>query len=125
MGLTVSYYLIKYEVVKYVSYDKLIVKPKSTIGIENKRILILGDEIEGYLGNKLATPFFNWELASVIFEQPDRYEHVIVINNYFERDAPEIIIDRTGLMPKVFDRIPQWKEKYRRNSEGNYILISN
>ncbi len=125
IGIVAPYFLIKFKVVDYVSYDKLIVKSNPMIGIENKRILILGDEIEGYQGNLLATPFFNWELASNFFEQPDRYEYVITIHQYFERDAPEIIIDPNGLMPKVFERIPQWKEKYRRDTDGNYILINN
>ena len=76
-------------------------------------MLILGKEIEGYLDNRLATPFLNWELSANTFEQPDRYKNIININRYFERDTPEVIIDSNTLMPKVFERLPQWSKKYK------------
>ncbi len=125
LGITAPYYLIKYKIIDAVSYDELVAKAPPAGWVEGKRILLLGNEIEGYRKNKLATPFFNWELSAEIFEQPDRYKHIITINKYFERDAPEIIIDNNSLMPKVFERLPQWKEKYKRTADGNYTLISN
>lgn len=124
IGMTAPYFLIKYKIVDLVAYDQLWINTP-TIKEKNKRVLILGDEIEGYLENRLSTPFLNWGLSSPIFKEADRYENIITINKYFEHDAPEVIIDSEGVMPNVLERIPLLKKKYKRTPEGNYVLINN
>ncbi len=124
IGMTAPYFLIKYKIVDLVAYDQLWISTP-TIKEKNKHVLILGDEIEGYLENRLATPFLNWGLSSPIFKEADRYENMITINKYFERDAPAVIIDSEEVMPNVLERIPLLKKKYKRTPEGNYELINN
>jgi hypothetical protein len=125
IGITAPYFLIKYNIIDAVSYDRLFVNTTPTVEVKEKRVVILGEDTDGYFYNRLATPFLNWELSADIFRESDRYENIIMINEYFERDAPEIIIDSEGVMPKIFDRIPLLKKKYKRTPEGNYTLISN
>ncbi len=125
LGITIPYYLVKYERLKIISYENLFVKKRQMSSVKEKRILVLGDEMSFYQDNQLASPFLSWSLSAEIFEQPDRYENIILINKHFEEEFPEIIIDKHGLMPAIFTRIPNLKERYSLTQEGDYLLLNN
>lgn len=74
---------------------------------------MLGEDEGEYLNNFAATPYLNWSLSVYDFENLDSFESVIHIYNNFEKDPPEFVIDKEGIMPKLFERIPRLKERYR------------
>jgi hypothetical protein len=106
-------YLARYNKIPSVHYSDLFVG-------ESK--LMLGDDLSIYKNNTLGSGFLNWRLSREIIEQPDYYENIVLINNSFRNDFPEVIIDPSNLMPYVFDRSPILKAKYSASGDGLYIL---
>jgi hypothetical protein len=90
--------------------------------IKDKRVLVLGDDLGIYNQNKLANSFLNWNLSKEIFEHPDYFQNAILIDQSFQKDAPDVIIDKGDLMKQVFERIPRLKAQYKRE-EGLYIKV--
>src|SRR5690606_17949891 len=119
-------YLSRYGYLKKVQYDRLAVTPKETVTpVSGKRILVLGDDQSWYIGNKLATPFLNWELSREIFEGPDYYENVIYVHKAFMKDSPEVVIDPDGYLKPFMTRMPAIRNKYVLSSPGVYSLKIN
>ena len=83
----------------------------------DRKVMALCDDISVYSQGKLAGYFLNWKLSRTIFEQPDYYENILLINEAFETDPPDLIIDPKGLMEKIFDRIPKLKPLYKKEGE--------
>jgi hypothetical protein len=110
-------YLARYNKIKQIQYDKLIVN-QAPHTIKGKRILVLDHQPELFIDNKLATSFYEWSVCQSIFEQPDYYDHVLMVNRSFENDLPEVIVDPKNLMKSFFERIPALEAKYERSSEG-------
>lgn len=92
--------------------------------IFNKRILVLKKDNAIYQQNYLAGYFLDWDLSSKIFEHPEYFENITLIERSFQKDAPQIIVDDRNLMKPIFDRLPNWKDKYQRK-KNVYIKISN
>ncbi|MFM8744685.1 MAG: hypothetical protein ACKODM_15340 [Cytophagales bacterium] len=101
-----------------VSYIDLIVPEKSKNTIEGKRILNLDDDITVYQHNKVAGFFLNIELSKSIYMHPEYFENVLLMEHSFEKDAPDIILDKNDRMQPFFQRMPKWKPQYKR--EGDY-----
>ncbi len=96
------------------NFEKRVAKAALLPGeINGKKILVLGEDEGEYLNNFAATPYLNWSLSVYDFENLDSFESVIHIYNNFEKDPPEFVIDKEGIMPKLFERIPRLKERYR------------
>lgn len=96
------------------NFEKRVAKAALLPGeINGKKILVLGEDEGEYLNNFAATPYLNWSLSVYDFENLDSFESVIHIYNNFEKDPPEFVIDKEGIMPKLFERIPKLKERYR------------
>ncbi|MES2518078.1 MAG: hypothetical protein V4585_08225 [Bacteroidota bacterium] len=91
--------------------------------IKNKRVLVLGDGMEEYKNNYAATPYLNWNLARYELENLDNYDNVISILRNFEKDPPEIIIDKVNLAPKLFKRIPALERRYKLVENGVYKRV--
>ncbi|MFA7473871.1 MAG: hypothetical protein WCY86_13270 [Spirosomataceae bacterium] len=83
------------------------------VEINGKKIVVLGEDEGEYLNNFAATPYLNWRLSSYDFESLDSFENVINIYKNFEKDPPEYVIDKEGIMPRLLERIPEMKEKYK------------
>lgn len=116
-------YLARYNKIGAVNYGHLLVQDnKSADAIRDKRVLMLGDDFSIYKYNKLGSGFLNWRLSREIFEQPDYYENVILINNSITTDPPQVIIDPSNLMPYIFERSPILKDKYTLSGNGRYTL---
>lgn len=81
--------------------------------IHGRKILVLGEEQGEYLNNFAATAYLNWSLSVYDFENLDSFESVIHIYHNFEKDPPEFIIDKEGIMPKLFSRLPKLRERYK------------
>ena len=101
--------------IKSVDYAGLYVKDsKYESFIKGKRVLMLGDDPGIYKDNGAASYFLNWDLSKEIFEQPDYYENVILVQNSFEKDMPDIIIDERDRMEKFFIRLPTLNAHYEK-----------
>lgn len=94
-----------------------------------RKIVILSNQLEGYTGNDMATPFLNWHLSREVFEGPQYYENVIRVYKGFAADPPDLIIDPDGIMLPFFKRIPELRNTYVSTDDGyrrvNAPVVSN
>jgi hypothetical protein len=101
---------------KLVDYTGLYPKPsKYESFIKEKKVLVLSDDPGIYKLNKPASYFLNWNLSKAILQEPDYFENVILVQDSFEKEMPDIIIDEKGLMEKFFVRLPELKKQYERS----------
>ncbi|HEV8513131.1 MAG TPA: DUF6427 family protein [Cyclobacteriaceae bacterium] len=102
--------------IKQVDYAGLYPTPsKYESFIKGKKVLVLENDLGIYKNNKPASYFLNWNLSKEILEGPDYFENVILVQDSFEKDKPDIIIDEKDLMKKFFERLPEVKKEYERS----------
>jgi hypothetical protein len=109
--------LTRYGRIKSVNFEALF--PRTSPyekTITNKKIMVLTDDPGIYHQNKLAGYFPDWSLSKTIFQEPDYFDNILLINDAFEKDPPEIIIDPKDVMKKIFERIPRIKPMYKREA---------
>lgn len=91
--------------------------------IKNKTMLIIGERIDEYKYGKQVTAYLNWDLAKRDLAEPNDYESVVNIFDNFRRSPPEVIIDKKGVIPAIFKRIPELAKDYEAsNIKGIYLL---
>lgn len=117
VGIFVTGTLAKEGRIKAIDYSKMRVAG-SPGSISEKRVMTLEDDLPLYVNNKMAGFFLNAELSRSILTNPGYFENVVMINNCFEKDAPEIIIDKNDWLKPFLNRLPKWKKEYVR--EGIY-----
>lgn len=112
--LTVSIsFLARYDVIGKIDYSRLIVQEQKPMAQE-KRVLVLDNDLSVYKHNPLASPFFDWHLAESIFASPEYYENVIKVYHGLTNDPPDIIRDKQNVLKPFLDRIPSLREQYTR-----------
>lgn len=84
--------------------------------VSGKKILVLGPDARYYSGNRLATPFLNWQLASPVFEGLEYYYYIQLGHERLMSDLPEVIVDQQGIIPELFERMPLVARAYRQSS---------
>jgi hypothetical protein len=84
--------------------------------------MIVGNDIGLYLKNTLGGYFLDWELSQVYFKDPGSYESIIMINEAFAEDPPDVIVDEMKLMEQVLDRLPRVKKLYRKEGDVYWRL---
>jgi hypothetical protein len=89
---------------------------------EKNTLLVLGNEVGAYTQYKLATPFLNWSLSEPYFRDMDSYESVCLLDRYFNKEMPDVIIDPHAVMADVFFRLPLVSNKYEEKKKGVFIL---
>jgi hypothetical protein len=89
---------------------------------QGEKVLILGDEIAEYQHNTPATPYLNWTLARRHFDDLDNFVSVTRLYENFRQDPPEVIIDKRGIVPKLFDRIPALGSAYQQQGNTNVYV---
>ena len=86
--------------------------------------MVLSDELSVYQYNTIASSFINWNLVQPILQDASSYENVVMVNELFRNNRPEVIIDPENYLAKFLQRIPSLKQQYKR--EGDYyVRISN
>ena len=85
-------------------------------------VLVLDNNISAYSKYKLSTPFLNWNLTENYFMDIDGYEAVALLDRYFTKEQPDVIIDPNGVLPKTFYRLPLLANKYVEREKGFYVL---
>lgn len=106
-----------------VDYSKLY-QPASTRPIENKRVMVLGEDWSMYEKNQLGGFFLNWSQSQSVLTNLDVYQNVEKVAQCFEQDPPDVIIDEIEAMPNVLARIPKLRSAYVRNG-NEYRKINN
>jgi hypothetical protein len=116
-------YLARYEKIEAISYNKLYVAENANLP-KNLSVLVLDNNPEWYVTNKLATGFYDWRLCREIFNKPDYYDNVLLVNAAFTKETPQLIVDPKNLMKAFFDRLPALAAHYEKSAEG-YRLKKN
>ena len=102
--------------IKAVDYSFLYVKPsKYESFIKGKKVMVLGDDVGIYKSNQAGSYFLNWDLSKEIFQDQDSFENVIIVQDSFEQNSPDVIIDENGLMKNILKRIPQLGSQYEKS----------
>jgi hypothetical protein len=115
IGVVLIAYLSRYNKLRGVDYSALIVQRSSQQpALENKSVLVLGDDNYYFLNNKAATPFVNWNIASDVFTHPEYYETVTKVYDALKNDPPTVIVDQNNLMKPFFARMPEIKKQYQK-----------
>jgi len=122
IGLVSTLYLTRYGKLTSIKYDRLIV-PASSLSITDKRVLVLDDRPAIFMHNTLSPPFINWSLSKEIFDTPQFYENVLLVNRLFEKDTPHVIIDPGNKMEQFFSRLPKLKNQYKKSPEGYWLQV--
>ncbi|WP_345242959.1 hypothetical protein [Nibrella saemangeumensis] len=107
--------------------SNLQVKPSALPdNIQNRKILVIGDDLSAYRYNRPATPYLNWGLAKYDLRNLDNYDAVIDVYDHFRRDPPEYIIDQQNVVDKLFLRAPALAEQYQKTGNvGVYRRVVN
>jgi hypothetical protein len=122
VGIITTSYMARYNKIKSIDYSRLFFNESQYADqVKGKKVLVLGAEWGLYRENKLATYFYDWPLSKDYFENPDYLENVVLVDQSFTNDAPEVIVDTKNLMEKVMLRNPGLKSKYVRKGDL-YIL---
>ncbi|WP_229311672.1 hypothetical protein [Larkinella rosea] len=82
--------------------------------IQQQRILVIGEDLSAYRNNQAATPYLNWDLAKFDLRNLDNYESVISVYDHFRKDPPSYIIDKEGVIKKLFQRAPSLSAMYEK-----------
>ena len=90
--------------------------------VQNKRLLVLGNDMELYQGSIQATPFFDWKISETILRNPDTYLNAMIIYDGFSKSPPEIIIDLENVLPAMQERVPFLRENYNLKANNLYEL---
>ena len=91
--------------------------------IVDKKILVLGDDTRFYSGNRLATPFLNWQLADKVFSGLNYYRRIEQAHVSMINDLPDVIVDLEGKVPLLFERLPLVARNYEQSAtEARYYL---
>jgi len=124
IGIVSLSYMARYNKLSGVNYTRLFVSEEYITGLDQKKILVLGDEMGFYLNNTPGTPFIDWELAEDIFRHPEYYESLTVVYDALKNGAPDVIIDKENLMQPFLERIPEFRKQYSRQGIA-YWRINN
>ena len=90
--------------------------------VQNKSLLVLGNDMELYQGSIQATPFFDWKISETILRNPDTYLNAMIIYDGFSKSPPEIIIDLENVLPAMQERVPFLRENYNLKANNLYEL---
>ncbi|MCX8492441.1 MAG: hypothetical protein ORN54_15395 [Cyclobacteriaceae bacterium] len=90
--------------------------------IKEKRVLVLGNELGVYYQNKMVGYFLNWELSKGIFEHPEFFENVILVDQCFQQDPPDVIIDKQNLLQPFLEKIPRIENQFRQQGDLYYRI---
>ena len=117
-GILITSYLARYQKIGGIKYNNLFpAKSAYSNQIKGKRVLILGTDWGLYESNRLASRFYDWQLTEQVFTNPDYFENVVMVDQSFIQDAPEIIVDKNNLMTKMMARIPRLRQEYTRQGD--------
>ena len=87
------------------------------------KVLVLGDDVDYYFNNTLATGYLNWRVAKQHFKNLSYLPQLMSINDRFSQELPDAIIDKEQVIERVFERLPELEKNYEQRDDGIYYLI--
>jgi len=90
--------------------------------IQDKKVLNLSSDFKEFYQNEAATRFFNWKISEKYFKNLDDFENVSLIEESFQKDMPDVIIDKEGIISKLFFRLPAISNQYFEKEPGVYYF---
>jgi hypothetical protein len=109
------------EKTRQLSYNGRVAQRPENWSARQKKVLVMGYQPEYYVDNKIASPYLDWQLASVHFKRLDSYQVQVEVLRNIDKDLPDIIVDAQGFAPILFSEIPLLKERYAQ-LPGNQLL---
>lgn len=103
-----------------IDYSRMFVAKKNSPVVQ-KSVMVLGDDMSVYRDNKLGGYFLDWRLSERTLNGIQYYDHVLKIDEMFQKFPPEVIVDQEGLFNAISDRIPALKTKYRKQGDALYL----
>lgn len=92
--------------------NTLLVPDSSTELTDGKELLVLGADWQILRRARHVTPFYNWKVSSQLFRELDYYDNQSIILEQMKQVAPELIVDRENLYPKLRARFPLLQNNY-------------
>jgi hypothetical protein len=125
IGLVTINYVSRYDKLNAVRYHGLTVQEsKRASEFKGEKILVLDYDPGAYRFNVQGTVFLNWSLSRKVFEHPEFYENVVRVNEAFQEDAPDVVLDPGNLFKGYLDRIPNLKTRYTLVGSGEYRKVN-
>ena len=105
-----------------------LVSSKNIVVDENKfkhvgKVLVLGDDVDYYMNNTVATGYLNWQVAKQHFKDLSYLPQLVLINDNFNAQLPDAIIDKEKVLPGVFERLPLLQALYYQGKDGVYYRL--
>ena len=115
--------LLTYSAYTYSEFTKPL-EIQKVVGAKDSTMIIGGD-LSYYQEVAINTPCFDPHLTNRAFNGLDYYESAGNLFLLFQKANPNVIIDDSGVVPRLMDRFPKIEEEYRRTASGRYEKISN
>jgi len=103
-------------------YSNVTIKQEDTN--QNERIMVLGNNINAYYKNTIASPFLNWKISARYLGKLDRYSVIKFVKNNIVEDKPKLIIDYSPekISKTIFEQIPLLYDYYTPLTEKDMIV---
>lgn len=123
LGIVMVNHLARFDKIESIDYHHLFVGKSPVPDVSDKKVLLLDDNLSVYQNNSIGTSFLNWGLSKEFLNEPDYYDNVIRVNQSFQDDFPDVIIDPNNLMKGFFNRIPAIAGQYVETKPLVYTRI--
>ncbi|WP_242617397.1 hypothetical protein [Cecembia calidifontis] len=88
---------------------------------ENKKVLVLSDDLAYYENAKQATPYLNYHLTRELLNSIDNLHEISLAYKNISNDLPEVVVDEDGVFEAFLEKVPVLKEKFQKT--GKYYLL--
>ena len=92
---------------------------------EIERTMVLGEDLNYYVGNEMYSPCFDEHLTREAFTGLSYYGSASDLFTLFEKTDPDIIVDKIGIAPELFQRFPSIQSTYPKVRSNTYQKINN
>jgi hypothetical protein len=90
--------------------------------VKPEKLALMDNGIQTYVTNTPATPFLNWRLSVIDWENLNRYPFLSLSVKSILKEKPEKIIDPNGYFKELLDRAPFLRDMYQLEEVNVYRL---
>lgn len=117
-SLAYPYYWLKNQ-----KLEDLVIE-RTSLSLPGKRLMGIGTDISVYQNYKLAGPFLDDYVTGQKLEDLNYYREASRLFEALNDSRADIILDRRGVVPQIFDRFPLLRAQFRQESEGVYLRVA-
>lgn len=85
-------------------------------------ILVMGDDLNPYLGAKIGGPFLNYRLSKLYLDQDRDLREKARLFQMLQKQLPSTVLDPNGDFEKLLKQFPALEDQYSQTSVGVYTL---